>query len=266
MTESTPLTRSYVDMPWGQVHVTTSGEGPALLLLHSAPRSGVEFHEVLGQIPDRRCLAPDLPGLGASDPWPEMPTVESYASAIWAVCDRLGVAKASIVGHHGGGVIGLEMAASQPERVDGLVLSSTPWLGPAERAARATNGIYYGFEAKDDLSHIAAMAERRRPWMPPSQPRLWNRLIVDVLRASDDPETPLRALAAYQMERSVGLVTCPTLLLARKGDIWFEQRHEFEKRLAISETEVIDGMILIEDRPDLLVTAVQGFLERVQHP
>lgn len=263
MTGTIPFTRSYVGMPWGQVHVATSGTGPPLLLLHSAPRSGVEFHEVLGQIPDRRCLAPDLPGLGASDRWPEKPTVQSYASAMWAVCDRLGVANLSIVGHHGGGVVALEMAAAQPDRVDSLVLSSTPWIGPAEREERAKNGIFYGFEAKDDLSHIAAMAERRRPWMPPNQPKLWNRLIVDVLRASDDPETPLRAIGAYQMEQRIGLLACPTLLLARKSDIWFEQRREFETRLAISETEVIEGTILIEDEPDRLVAAVRGFLERL---
>lgn len=257
--EGDRVTRCYVDVPWGQAHVTTAGEGPPLLLLHSMPRSAEEFRGVLGRIAGRTCVAIDLPGLGASDPLPGPPSVERWADAVWTVCDQLGLGPIAAVGHHGGGVVGMEMAASRPDDVECLVLSSTPWIGPDERAERRDSGVFYGFAPRDDLSHILQMAERRRSWMPAGRPELWNGVVVDVLRARD-PEAPLHAIAEYRMEDRIGLVTCPTLVLARRGDIWFAQRDTMAARLARAEVQIVEGTILVEDRPDVMVDAVQGFL------
>jgi pimeloyl-ACP methyl ester carboxylesterase len=253
--------RRYVSLPWGQVHVTLAGEGPPLLLVHSLPRSGEEFRDVVARVPGRTCVALDLPGLGASDAYPEPVSIERMASAAWEVCDALDLGMVAVVGHHGGGVIAVEMAASAPGRVECLVLSSTPWLDDAERTARKKAGVYYGFPASNDLSHVLKMADRRRPWMPADRPELWNGVVVDVLRAVD-PEAPIRALTEYRMEDRIRLVTCPTLVLARRGDTWFEQRHVLASHLQHAEIEVVDGTVLVEDTPDVLVGAVTAFLSR----
>jgi pimeloyl-ACP methyl ester carboxylesterase len=45
----------------------------------------------------------------------------------------MGINRTSIVGHHTGGVIAVEVAATHPERVDKLVLSSTPYVDAEDR-------------------------------------------------------------------------------------------------------------------------------------
>lgn len=257
--------RRYVDLPWGQVHVAMAGSGPAVVCLHSAPRSGEEFREVMPHMYGRAAYAIDLPGFGASDPLPGEQTIKRWADAMWAICDELGLTTIAAVGHHLGGVIGLEMAATCPDRVSALVLSSTSWLGPEERQTRRGNGIFYGFEPQDDLSHIMQMAERRRPWMPTGHPEFWNALIVDVLRAHD-PEAPLHAVLDYPMDERIGLVRCPTLVIGRRGDTWFEQRSALAAHLAHAYTEDIDGTVLVEDTAPDFVRAVNAFLDHVDRP
>lgn len=259
---SMPSSRRYVDVPWGQAHVTMAGSGPAVVFLHSTPRSGEEFRDVISHMPGRCAFAIDLPGFGASDPLPGVPSIQQWAAAMWTVCDELDLTKIAAVGHHLGGVIGLEMAASCPERVSSLVLSSTSWLGPKEREARRGQGIFYGFEPQDDLSHILRMAERRRPWMPTGRPEFWNALIVDLLRAHD-PEAPLDAVLDYPMDERIGLVQCPTLVVGRRRDTWFEQRTVLAAHLADAKTQDIDGTVLVEDTAPEFVRAINIFLDQV---
>jgi pimeloyl-ACP methyl ester carboxylesterase len=267
-TPTIPARRGYADVPWGQAHVTIAGSGPAVVFLHSIPRSSAEFRDVITHLPGRTAYAIDLPGFGASDPLPGPASIQQFAAAMWAICEQLGIAETALVGHHGGGVIGLEMAAGRPDRVASLVLSSTPWLGPRERDERRSTGIYYGFEPQDDLSHLTHMADRRRRWMPVGRPEFWNGLIADVLRAHD-PEAPLGALMNYVMEERIALVRCPTLVVGRRGDIWFDQRSTFAAHLAHPYTYDMDGSVLVEDTAPEFVGAVSAFLDDVSagvHP
>ncbi len=260
---TSPRTRRYVDVPWGQAHVTSAGRGAAVVFLHSTPRSGEEFRDVIPHLPGRAGYAVDLPGFGGTDPLPGPPSIERWAAAAWAVCDGLGLTRIALVGHHLGGVIGLEMAASRPGRVSSLVLSSTSWLGPEARDARRGNGTFYGFEPRDDLSHIAAMAERRRPFMPAGHPEFWNALIADLLRAHD-PEAPLHAVLDYPMEQRAGLVRCPALVVGRDRDPWFGHRAVLAAHLARASVHDMSGTVLVEDTAPEFVRAINEFLDQVQ--
>jgi pimeloyl-ACP methyl ester carboxylesterase len=255
--------RSYVDVPWGQAHVTVAGAGPAVVLLHGTPRSGEEFRDVITHLTGRAGYAIDLPGFGGSDPLPGAQSIERWAEAAWTICDNLGLPDISLVGHHLGGVIGLEMAASRPGHVSSLVLSSTSWLGPEARDARRGQGTFYGFPPRDDLSHLMAMAERRRPYMPAGHPEFWNALVLDLLRAHD-PEAPLHAVLDYPMDERVGLVQCPVLVVGRDQDPWFEHRSVFAARLAHSYTHDMSGTVLVEDTAPEFVRAVNAFLDHIQ--
>jgi 3-oxoadipate enol-lactonase len=74
---------------------------------------------------------PDQRGLGHSDipdgPW----TMADYAADAFGIADHLGWEKFSIIGLSFGGMVGLEMAATQPQRIDRMVLWGTSPGGAA---------------------------------------------------------------------------------------------------------------------------------------
>lgn len=69
-------------------------------------------------------LALDLPGHGRSA-GPPRASVEDTADWMLAVLDAAGLAKAAVVGHSLGSLIGLEVAARAPERITRLLMLAT---------------------------------------------------------------------------------------------------------------------------------------------
>ena len=78
-------------------------------------------------------------------------SIESWAACGFDLFDALGIASAAVVGLHTGAAIAIEMAASYPERVRALVLSASPYVDAAKRAA---------FTAKYGSNHNGANAFR----------------------------------------------------------------------------------------------------------
>src|SRR3954469_10103113 len=110
--------------PTGRTTPGNSGR-PALVCVHGAGSSSVIFMEVVRRLsPQRRVVAPDLPGHGQSDRWhaPADVTIEMYRDAVGTVCAQLGLERAVLLGHSMGGLVALAAAAAWPERVAGLVL------------------------------------------------------------------------------------------------------------------------------------------------
>ena len=99
---------------------------PAVILLHGF---GSSLHTweawSAGLEADHRVIRFDLPGSGLSPPDTTGDYTDDRSMAVLlALMDRLGVAKASIVGNSIGGRIAWTFAAAHPERVDKLVLVS----------------------------------------------------------------------------------------------------------------------------------------------
>jgi pimeloyl-ACP methyl ester carboxylesterase len=108
------------------LHVRDRGprDAPAVILLHGLG-SSLQTWEPWARslVHDYRVILVDLPGAGLSPPDPtgDYRDVRSLQLII-ALMDRLGVARASVVGHSMGGRLAWSLAASHPERVDKLVL------------------------------------------------------------------------------------------------------------------------------------------------
>src|SRR5262245_27942880 len=127
------MRRAYVDTPEGQVHYASEGEGSPLVLLHYTGRS-LEFYRPI--IPllarTRRVIAVDTPGFGSSDP-PERPlSIEEYANRVVDFADRLDLGVFDLFGSNTGAAIGIEIAATRPERVRKLGLMAVPYFATPE--------------------------------------------------------------------------------------------------------------------------------------
>jgi pimeloyl-ACP methyl ester carboxylesterase len=77
------LRRGFVDTPFGQMHYRELGTGPAVILLHQALRSSLEFRRVLPVLADDyRVIAFDLIGFGDSAGAPRQLSIEDHAVAV----------------------------------------------------------------------------------------------------------------------------------------------------------------------------------------
>jgi len=111
---------------------TTSGRGPAVLLIHGNSASGRSFlHQLNSPLGERcRLIALDLPGHGQYDNAPDpssVYTLPGYAQIVVAVVNQLALEQVISVGWSLGGHIALEAEPLLPQ-VAGLLIFGTPPL------------------------------------------------------------------------------------------------------------------------------------------
>jgi pimeloyl-ACP methyl ester carboxylesterase len=103
-----------------------TGQGQAIVALHGIPTSSSLFEPLLPHLDGCRLIAPDLLGQGFT----ETPAVgpldhAAYARHLDAFLRRVPPASFHLMVHDLGGVLGLEWAADNSERVRSLVILST---------------------------------------------------------------------------------------------------------------------------------------------
>ncbi|WP_240046501.1 alpha/beta fold hydrolase [Paracraurococcus ruber] len=121
-----PPPSRFLDVLGLRLHVRDTGprDAPAVLLIHGFASS---LHTWEGWDPllaDRfRLVRLDLPGFGLTGPDPTGDYSDERATAVLAaLLDRLGIARAAVVGSSMGGRIAWRFAAARPDRVTKLVL------------------------------------------------------------------------------------------------------------------------------------------------
>jgi len=213
--DRTGPTRSFVETASGTIHIATAGDGFPVLLLHQTPRSWDEFRDVIPLLAKNfKVIAMDTIGFGDSCRLPvEEHSIERWASASFDLLDTLGISKAAIVGHHTGAVTALEMAASHPERVMALVLSSCPFNDATRRASHADRRTIDEVERSTEGLHLTELWSRRQPYYPVGNIDLMERYIVDAIKAGDMASYGHGVVSRYIMEDRISLLSSPTLLI-----------------------------------------------------
>jgi pimeloyl-ACP methyl ester carboxylesterase len=108
------------------------GDEPPVVLLHGAgiDAAGVSFRYALPALAEqRRVLAPDLPGHGASGKPDASYTTDYFMEALEGFLDALDLDRVSLAGVSLGGALALGRALEAPDRVERLVLVSSYGLG-----------------------------------------------------------------------------------------------------------------------------------------
>ncbi|MFZ4689771.1 MAG: alpha/beta fold hydrolase [Polymorphobacter sp.] len=112
------------------LHVVRRGSGPPLLLLVGLGGRADFWAGTMDHLAGRfDCISFDHRKCGDSLPSDIRTTVAVMAADALALMDRLGIARADIIGHSLGGAIAQHIAVHAPQRVGRLVLSAS-WAGP----------------------------------------------------------------------------------------------------------------------------------------
>ena len=108
----------------------TAGEGPPLLLLHGVGDNAFDWQWAMPALAHTyQVYALDLPGSGGSaKPLPDY-SPAFFTRFATAFLNALGIERAAVVGNSLGGLVGLRLALSDPERVAALGLVSSGGLG-----------------------------------------------------------------------------------------------------------------------------------------
>lgn len=118
--------RRFVDLPVGRIAYVERGSGPAAIFLHGYPLNGFQWRGAMARLSfQRRCIAPDLMGLGYSEiPAGTALSPRAQSEMIVAVMDRLGIAAADVVSNDSATGIAQLIAAKHPNRVRSMLLTN----------------------------------------------------------------------------------------------------------------------------------------------
>ena len=223
----TTLHERRIQLACGQNRYLEAGDGPPVLLLHGMgmASSASGFELLMPHLAGRfRVLAPDLLGFGLGTRTVEAgPTFERIVEQLREFMDRLGLARAHVVGHSLGGWVGNLLAYESPQRVARLVALCSAGLNVQPAAGIRASAI----PTRVQLEALV------RGWLhdPARVPDAdFTRLVDGLVAAANAPGAlesldPLLAQqenpalrARYLLMRRLPFVTTPTLVIWGEHD------------------------------------------------
>jgi haloalkane dehalogenase len=126
-----PFTPHYIDVEGLRIHYVDEGARDAdpVLLLHGEPTWSYLYRRTIPLLTaaGHRVVAPDLVGFGRSDKPTERSSYSYKGHVDWmrGLLTGLDLRNVTVVGHDWGGLIGLRLAAEDPERFARIVAAQT---------------------------------------------------------------------------------------------------------------------------------------------
>ncbi|HEX3129750.1 MAG TPA: alpha/beta fold hydrolase [Thermoanaerobaculia bacterium] len=134
-----PFRRGLYTLRSGErLHLIDHGDPAArpVLMLHGNPTWSFLWRKVISRLPELRCVAPDLLGLGLSDRIGfEEHSIERHGAAIAELIEGLDLRGVILVGQDWGGAFGTDAARRVPDRIAGCVFANTVVTVPSHPRA-----------------------------------------------------------------------------------------------------------------------------------
>jgi pimeloyl-ACP methyl ester carboxylesterase len=272
--------RHQIDVVGATVNYVEMGEGPPLLLIHGL--SGA-WQNWLENIPffahSHRVIALDLPGFGSSPMPPWEISIPAYGRFLRDFCERLGIGRCSVVGNSMGGFIATEVAITEPERVDDLVLVSAAGITWARARREPATMLARVGQAAAPLALRLQTSGIRRPRLrkaafqgvffdPLSLRRemLWENFVPAM--QSPGYFDAMTNLVGYDIRHRLEEIGVPTLIVWGRNDrvVPVPAAFSYKKRIGENaELVIFDecGHVPQIERPVRFNRVVESFLERV---
>ena len=263
-------TDELLELAGGRVHLLRGGTGEPVVFLHAAGGAAawLPFHAQLAGA-GFEVIAPDHPGFGRSDDFPDVEAIDDLVYHYLDVLDRLGLDRPHVVGASFGGWIAAEVAVHSPHLIGSLTLLSAAGLRLPDHPA-ADVFLMPPAKLAAALFHDPLLAPP--PPSAPSSPGAAPDL--DAIIAAYREATSLARFtwAPYQsdpkLERRLGRITAPTLVVAPSDDRLIPVAHARRYAALIggaTYAEVAEcGHAMHVERPAEFAALVASFL--ASHP
>lgn len=274
--------RRTVATPSGRVSYVERGSGPPALFVHGVPLSGFHWRHVIAGVGDlRRCIAPDLLGLGHSEIAPGQDvSFTAQAEMLTQLCDALGLDTIDLVGNDSGGAVAQIFAARHPARLRSLTLTNCDVHEhcPPPAALSIVESARAGLLADATRMMLTDPEVARSPaglavgYADPSVltddvVRLYLEPLVATPERADAMQRYWTAMAPSQLvplEPRLRTLRVPTLVVWALDDVFFDV--SWARWLAATipgTTRVVEvpgaRLFFPEDRPEALVTPLRAF-------
>jgi pimeloyl-ACP methyl ester carboxylesterase len=133
-----------------ELSVRVTGDGPPLVLLHGWPHTGRIWEPLIPLLPHRTIIAPDLRGLGDSEPASGRHDAATGADDVRGLLDALDLADAELAAIDAAVPTAFLLATRHPERIRRLVLMEG--LLPGLPGGFAVPPWWFGFHAVPGLA------------------------------------------------------------------------------------------------------------------
>ena len=252
------------------------GDGTPVVLVHGLAGQWQNWLENIPRLAqERRVLALDLFGHGASGMPKGKITIPGYGRSVQAFVEQLGLERVLLVGNSMGGFVASEVAIQAPEIVDRLVLVSAAGISNANvfRAPALTIGRLAGTVAvwtaarhrslasRPVTRHLAIALVARHP------ARLAPDLVWEgVMKGSGKEgfDDAFRACIEYDFRDRLGEIESPTLVVWGEKDAILSVRdaQEFERLIPDSRKVVMEdtGHVPMLERPIAFNELLMDFL------
>lgn len=256
-----------------------AGAGRPLVLVHGLGGGAANWSSLAPALArTRRVLVPDLPGHAGSGPFPERPELDDYARVLAALAEHEGMLPADFVGHSFGGSTSLRVAIARPDAVRSIVLAAAAGISSSRRLAQVTLPLFGASRPGRVLTpfrgRIAARPVLRYgvfSWWGAADPPAMSTQAVEGFLApySLHVDTLSAGLALLREDPRAQLdrVRCPVLVLwgARDHQVGIADAFEYARRLRAQLRVIADcGHLLIGERADACLDAIESFLDRVR--
>jgi pimeloyl-ACP methyl ester carboxylesterase len=262
-------TEEFLELAGGRVHLLRGGAGEPVLFLHAAGGAGawLPFHAELAGA-GFEVIAPDHPGFGQSDDFPEVEAIDDLVYHYLDVLDGLSLARPHVVGASFGGWIAAELAVHSPHLIGSLTLLSAAGLRLPEHPVA---DVFLMPPAK-----LAAALFHDPLLVPPpaSAPPPGAAPDLDSIIAAYREATSLARfswvpyLSDPKLERRLRRITAPTLVVAPSDDRLIPVAHARRYAALINGADYAEvaecGHAMYVERPAEFASLVASFL--ASHP
>jgi pimeloyl-ACP methyl ester carboxylesterase len=263
------------------LYVRVGGQGRAVLLLHGYGETGDMWAPLAAELArDHTIVAPDLRGLGLSARPEGGYDKKTQGQDVAGVLDALGIARADLVTHDIGNMVGYAFAAQYPQLVSSFVIMDAPLpgVGPWDEIIRSRALWHFSFQGPDAERLVAG---RERIYLD----RFWNEFSADPRRFSEASREHYASLYAQPGAMHAGFnqfaafdqdaqdnrafvakakLTMPVLAVG--GAKSFGPTMAVVMRAAATDVEELvipdSGHWLMEEQPAATVAAVRAFLDQ----
>lgn len=235
----------FVDVDGVLLHYEVRGDGPPVVVLHGngSMIDEIEASGMVGLLARHyRVIVFDRPGFGDSErPAERSWTPDEQAALFAAAIGKLGIGRATIVGHSWGTLVALALALDHPASVRGIVLASGYYY-PAKRLTLKLASAPAWPVIGPLMRHTTSPLVGRLTWralmrfvfgpgpVPKRFARLspWRFLKPSRLRANAQ-ESGMLAREADALSRRYSGITVPTVILAGEQDRLVGVAHHAER-------------------------------------